>query len=89
MKFTKTGKFFKALRDRIWNAEDTRKANIDNRYSAEIFPSVAEKLEAAAEALRRIECLTNDHKGLFPHEIIEAFESAHKLAQDGRRAAIK
>ena len=39
------------------------------------------KLEAAADALRQIECLTNV-PGMFPHEMIEAVQKVHEISQN-------
>ena len=84
---TKTRKFFNALRCLFskWTAEDCRKAGVDTRYSAEIFPSIESKLEAAAYALRRIECLTNEKAVMFMPDI----DKIHRIALDAMREAQK
>ena len=88
MKSKRTRKLASALRRLFskWTAEDSREANIDNRYSAEILPSVAVKLEAAADALRQIERLTIDDN--YPMDIVDQ-KTINKIAQDAWRAAQK
>ena len=95
MIFKKTMDFLRALRRLCtkWTAEDFRKAGVNTNYASDItdssllkdafaFVETERNLAAAAEALRQIECLTQDE----PEEISKM---VHVIAQNGWREATK